>query len=70
MKGNVMNLTRRQELALIQYAIERFTEDMLNGKAHRVLPEPKAKTKGRKWTKSQHQKFSQTMKKKWMEREK
>lgn len=71
----MINLTRRQELALINYALEHFTEHYLNGQVIDAIDYPSMKSKKKKgthkkWSKAQHQKFSATMKKKWQEEHK
>lgn len=55
-----MNLTKEQEKQLIEYALSH----LLNGIASPKVPGKKADKK-RKWSASQHARFSKTMKAKW-----
>lgn len=55
-----MKLTRKQELALIELGFQKILESLTTTKT--------AKTKGRKWSTAQREKFQKSMKKKWTSR--
>lgn len=55
-----MDLSRKQELYLINLGLKSLVEKTIGG------PKPKVKkVKGHKWTKAQRKKFINTMKKVW-----
>ena len=56
-----MKLTRKHELFLIDIGLRQVIDNLLS-KPKKVKP---AKKIGRKWTKAQRDKFTQSMKEKW-----
>lgn len=62
-----MKLTKAQEQALIEYAINTLLKDLTNHVPQAREPWNKG-TKGHKWTPQQRARFSKTMKAKWAER--
>lgn len=57
-----MNLTRKQELALIDMGLKQLLNNLVKEpKKDKVVEKPK----GRKWTKEQRAKFAKTMSKVW-----
>lgn len=78
---NDMKLTRKQELALIDLGLHQLLKTIEGGRGnyihtigkkrgpYKTGPENKG-THGKKWTEKQRRKFSETMKKKWANKEK
>lgn len=73
-----MNLTRKQELVLIdlglRWLLEHLPSDVIRADGE-ILPTEnkkvqKPKRKKRKWSPEQHKKFAETMKKVWERRKK
>jgi hypothetical protein len=62
-----MKLTRKQELVLINYGLDRLLDELIVEVAPRN-PKTQRKvttTKKRKWSKAQHEKFAKTMRAVW-----
>lgn len=64
-QGGKVKLTRKQELQLIDIGLQKLLEDSL-----KIRKPTKTTTKKSGWSKSQHEKFSKTMARKWSKRKK